>query len=158
MQLVRVKLGIKWRVVLYWESATLTEQNQISRMSSIEWASVSKYLHWLEVQSELTPFSISAVYSFGVGKGGFGDLASRKRRLLNLIEGNVLNLQSWVKANESEMTEPERAFARSLWRTTKLQMEIVREHIDRAVSLEKATKSFEIPQGEMEECGDELPF
>lgn len=136
----------------------MIENKNVSGMSDIEWASVSKYLHWLEVQSELMPFSIPAVYSFRVGKGGFSALADHKRRLLNLLQGNLLNLEAWVKANQSEMSEAERVFARSLYKTTMTQVEIVREHRDRAVDLQKATKSFEIPQGGVEECGDELPF
>lgn len=136
----------------------MNEQNRTTGMSSIEWASVSKYLHWLEVQSKLMPFSISAVYSFRVGKGGFSALADQKMRLINLLEGNLLNLESWVNENQSEMTEVERIFARSLYKTTMVQVEIVREHCRRAMDLQKATATFEIPQGGIEECGDELPF
>lgn len=136
----------------------MEEQDAAKSMDEIEWVSVSKYLHWLEVQSELIPFSVSAVYSFRVGRGGFGALAAQKGRLLNLLEGNLRNLEEWVLQNEDDMDDNERVFARSLYRTTLQYMDISREYRDRAVVLQKATQSFEIPTGGIGECGDELPF
>lgn len=127
-------------------------------VSGLEWAAVSAYLQWLEVQAELVPFSISKALSFHVGPTGFEGLVSSKRSLSYLLATNLKNLEEWAKLNGDGMDEFEKVFVRSLWLTTKDVLETVQEYIARAIALEEATKSFENVLDREDITDDEIPF
>ncbi len=136
----------------------MNNQISVSAVADLQWVSVSKYLQWLEAQADLVPFCISKVQDFHVTGTGYSGLVFRKEEILRVLEANLKNLETWADENKSGMAQNEIVFMRSVWHTTKDQLETVKSHISRAKALDKGAAPRLLPLDLTEADNDELPF
>lgn len=139
-------------------------------MKDFEWASATRYLHYVQQVSDLQDMDFQAVMSFRLGDTGTGEAAldsvsrlrMKKKRLLARANLNLSNLAGWVgqrKENGPGFTEYELAVLRGYYRQLMDVCETLQEHISRCDMLIETFKKSNGLFSEEEAGGsNELPF
>jgi len=124
-------------------------------IADYEWASLGRYVMWLEVQLGLNIINSDHVNSFSISRDGTDRLIAKKVRTEARIRENMDQLEKFIRSHGDELGVHELSVIRSFYRTLRMNAETCREHADVARTYAKSVLTlFDVE----EETNDSLPF
>jgi len=135
-------------------------------VQDLDWSSIGAYINSLEVGLGLYRVNVSAVWSFGIGKGDFDGLSKRKYRLAEEIEESTMKMCVYVQQRKEGGDPPddaELAIIRSMYRSNVEHSRTCREHAERAKELHDSRQALFsdaglVQEDDGEEITNDLPF
>ncbi len=125
-----------------------------SSISDYQWASVGRYIGYLEQQLALTQVDAEKVYSFRIS-GSASRLYDYKKQLIATLEEN--NAKLCVYGHGHELGEDELNVIRGMYRANRDAVGVLRDHVKRLEGM-KERGQYELGLKVDEAEDDDVPF
>lgn len=102
---------------------------KLRRLSEFEWASVARYILYIEGAAGLVEINSNHVNCLGLRRLGLDKLLKQKDRTLKLLLGNKEKLEAFVGRYSPELGDDERAVLRTIYIQYQRSVSTVRDHI-----------------------------
>lgn len=124
-------------------------------LKDFEWASVTRYISYIDQLLGLDSVSGGDVYSFRVDKSGVEGLEKRKLAVMDKLSRNNEKIGNLVSRTGDSIGEEEKVALRSMYRSNLEAIKVVEQQV---IRLKRMTQMIFFANGDSKPDESEVPF